>query len=84
MRADDGYIRVRMIAKAAPDSTVSVWGLDESIPARFLNVNGIEAAYQADDSCAFATWHDGARIYSVSVFDKPECIEALLYELVGR
>ena len=84
MRSDEGYVRVRMIAKASPDTAVSVWGLDENIPAKFLDIGGIEAAYQADDSYAFATWNDGARIYSVSVFDKPECIEPLLYKLVGR
>ena len=84
MRSDEGYIRVRMIAKAAPEASVSVWGLDENIPASFVNVDGIEAAYQSDDSRAFATWNDGARIYSVSVFDTPDCIEALLYALIGN
>lgn len=84
MRADDGYITVRMIAKTTPDSVVSVWGLNESIPAVHLNIDGVDVAYQADDNYAFATWVDGSRIYSVSVFDKPSCIEALLYELVGK
>lgn len=83
MRADDGYIRVRMIAKAQPDSTVSVWGLDENIPVVHLDISGIEAAYQTDEDRAFATWTEGSRIYSVSVFDKPACIEPLLYALIG-
>ncbi len=84
MRSDNGYIRVRMIAKTVVDTTTSVWGLDSDIPTVHLTINGIDAAYQSSADHAFATWQEGSRIYSVSVFDDPDCIEPLLNALVGR
>lgn len=83
MRSDSGYIRVRMIAKTFVDTTTSVWGLNAEVPAVHLDINGIDAAYQVSGSNAFATWQQGSRIYSVSVFDDASCIEPLLYALVG-
>ena len=83
MRSEEGYIRVRMIAKAEPDAT-SVWGLDESIPIVRVEKNGVSAAYQSDGDYAFATWQEGNRIFSVSVYRNTGCTEALLNELIKR
>lgn len=83
MRSDEGYIRLRMIAKNRVDTTTSVWGLDSDIPAVHLDINGVDAAYQVSGKNAFATWQDGSGIFSVSVYDDPACIEALLYALLG-
>ena len=82
MRGKEGYIRIRMIAKAFFDGPTSVWGLDESIPTVHVHVNGIDAAYQSDGHYAFATWQSGTRIYSVSVYDSVEDMEALLMDIV--
>ncbi|MBO4384831.1 MAG: hypothetical protein J5854_05380 [Clostridia bacterium] len=84
MFADEGYIRVRMIAKRRIEDKTSVWGLKDDIPAVHLEINGVDAAYQVDGGYAFATWQDGNMIFAVSVYDTPEMIEPLLYELVGR
>ena len=84
MRSDSGFIRVRMIAKAIADTTTSIWGLDAEAPAVHLLINGVEAAYQVNGSNAFATWQEGERIYSVSLYDDVSCIEPLLYALIGN
>lgn len=84
MFADEGYIRVRMIAKRTTEERTSVWGLREDIPVVHVEINGIDAACQTDGGYAFATWQDGNMIFAVSVYDTPVIIEQLLKELVGR
>lgn len=83
MSSDDGYIRVRMIAKRTVEKRTSVWGLREEIPIVHIEVNGIDAAYQIDGDYAFATWQDGSRIYSVSVYDRVDCVEELITALIS-
>ncbi|MBR0157349.1 MAG: hypothetical protein IJM20_07545 [Clostridia bacterium] len=83
MSSDDGYIRVRMIAKRTIEESTSVWGLREEIPVVHIDMNGIDAAYQIDGDYAFATWQDGARIYSVSVYDRVDMVEELLRALIS-
>lgn len=83
MASDDGYLRVRMIAKRSVEDRTSVWGLREEIPVVHIEVNGVDAAYQIDGDYAFATWQDGSRIYSVSVYDRVDTVEDLLTALIS-
>ncbi|MBO4878889.1 MAG: DUF4367 domain-containing protein [Clostridia bacterium] len=83
MTSDDGYIRVRLIAKRTAEESTSVWGLREEIPVVHIDVNGVDAAYQIDGDYAFATWQDETRIYSVSVYDRVDCVDALLIALIS-
>ena len=48
-----------------------------------IEVNGVDAAYQIDGDYAFATWQDGSRIYSVSVYDRVDTVEDLLTALIS-
>lgn len=83
MTADEGYVRIRMIAKRTVEERTSVWGLKEDIPAVHIEVNGIDAAYQIDGDYAFATWQDGSRIYSVSFYDRVDIVEDFLTALIS-
>lgn len=83
MSSDDGYIRVRMIAKRTVEERTSVWGLREEIPVVHIEVNGVDAAYQIDGDYAFATWQEGTCIYSVSVYDRVDFVEDLLAALIS-
>lgn len=82
LRSENGYIRIRMIAKSEPIGKTSIWGLSEDAPAVHLDLNGVDAAYQIDGDYAFATWQNGFGIFSVSVYGDPDCVEGLLKEIV--
>lgn len=82
LRSEEGYIRIRMIAKSSPIGKTSIWGLSDKAPAVHLDLDGVDAAYQIDGDYAFATWQNGSCIFSVSVYGNAGCVERLLRAVV--